>query len=257
MRKNAGTEEAIQRWNRFADSYAATHTEQGDIHKEVFLNPVIFSLIETVKNQKVLDAGCGEGYLSRMLASREAVVTAVDYSPRMLEIAKERTPDELHIHYRHGNCEDLHFLDDQSFDIIISNMVIQDLANDEKAFQEMHRLLKDGGCFIFSILHPCFVTPESGWERTKDGQKLHWNVDRYFYEGAYEQPLDGEEKMFLFHRTLTSYINTIIKTGFQLEAIEEPRPSKEMLKKYPSFEEDLRCPDFIVFKLRKAGGSLR
>lgn len=99
MRKNAGTEEAIQRWNRFADSYAASHTEQGDIHKEVFLNPVIFSLIETVKNQKVLDAGCGEGYLSRRLAAREAVVTAVDYSPRMLEIAKERTPDELHIHY--------------------------------------------------------------------------------------------------------------------------------------------------------------
>lgn len=63
--------------------------------------------------------------------------------------------------------------------------------------------------------------------------------------------------MFLLHRTLTSYNNTIIKTGFQLEAVEEPRPSKEMLKKYPSFKEDLRCPDFIVFKLRKAGGSVR
>ncbi|RCK09638.1 class I SAM-dependent methyltransferase [Bacillus licheniformis] len=81
-----------------------------------------------------------------------------------------------------------------------------------------------GGCFIFSILHPCFVTPESGWERTKDGQKLHWNVDRYFYEGAYEQPLGGEEKMFLFHRTLTSYINTIDYSTRMLEIAKERTP---------------------------------
>jgi len=57
--------------------------------------------------------------------------------------------------------------------------------------------------------------------------------------------------MLFFHRTLTSYINMLIKTGFILECIVEPKPSKEMLKKYPSFEEDLRCPDFIVFKLKK------
>ncbi|MEC1260305.1 class I SAM-dependent methyltransferase [Bacillus swezeyi] len=251
MRKNLGTEEAIKRWDRFADTYSALHTEQGDIHKKVLLNPALLSLMGTVKNKNVLDAGCGEGYLSRMLAKSEAHVTAVDYSPRMIEIAKERTPNDLPIHYREGNCENLHFLEDNSFDLIVSNMVIQDLADYEKAFQDMYRLLADGGCFIFSILHPCFVTPDSGWEKTNDGKKLHWNVDQYFYEDAYEQRLGDQEKMLFFHRTLTSYINTIIKTGFHLEGIIEPKPSKEMLKLYPSFEEDLRCPDFIVFKLRK------
>lgn len=252
MIQNVGTEEAIKRWDSFADTYSANHTEQGDHHKEVFLNPTLLSLMETVTNKKILDAGCGEGYLSRILARSEATVTAVDYSPRMIEIAKGRTPNDLLIDYRQGNCEDLNSLDDKSFDLIVSNMVIQDLANYEKAFQEMYRLLVDGGCFIFSILHPCFVTPESGWEKTKDGKKLHWNVDKYFYEGAYEQQgLGDKEKMLFFHRTLTSYINTLIKTGFILESIVEPKPTKEMLKKYPSFEEDFRCADFIVFKLKK------
>ncbi|OMI26204.1 hypothetical protein BTA31_15420 [Bacillus haynesii] len=79
--------------------------ELGDIHKEVFLNPAIFSLIDMVKNQRVLDAGCGEGYFSRLLAKAGASVTAVDYSPRMIDIAKERT-DDLPIEYRHGNCEE-------------------------------------------------------------------------------------------------------------------------------------------------------
>jgi len=57
--------------------------------------------------------------------------------------------------------------------------------------------------------------------------------------------------MLIFHRTLSSYLNALLETGFQLEKIVEPTPSKEMLEKYPSFEEDFRCPDFVVFKLRK------
>lgn len=251
MKQNVGTEEAIKRWDAFADAYSKNHTEQGDLHKEVFLNPTLFSLMGDVKNKKVLDAGCGEGYLSRILSKSGATVTAVDYSPRMIEIAKGRTPNDLLIDYREGNCENLNILENKSFDLIVSNMVIQDLANYEKAFHEMYRLLVDGGIFIFSILHPCFVTPECGWEKTESGEKLHWNVDKYFYEGAYEQGLGDKEKMLFFHRTLTSYINALIKTGFVLEGIIEPMPSVEMLEKYPSFEEDFRCPDFIVFKLKK------
>lgn len=57
--------------------------------------------------------------------------------------------------------------------------------------------------------------------------------------------------MVYFHRTLTTYINTLIQTGFTLECMVEPVPSKEMLEKYPSFEEDFRCADFMVFKLKK------
>lgn len=253
MKRTIGTEEAIGRWDRYAKEYAALHNDQGDFHKEVFLNPAILPLLGDVKGKQILDAGCGEGYFSRILAQSGATVTAVDYSENMLEIAKGRTPLDVQVAYQHGNCEDLHFLEDGSFDCIVSNMVIQDLADYEKAFREMHRLLKDGGTFVFSILHPCFVTPESGWEKTQDGEKLHWNVDRYFYEGACEQKLGGQEKMVLFHRTLTSYMAALLRTGFMLEGLVEPKPSQEMLDKYPSVEEDFRCPDFLVFALRKHG----
>ncbi|MFC0274488.1 class I SAM-dependent methyltransferase [Metabacillus herbersteinensis] len=236
-----------------AEQFTASYTEQGDIHKEVFLNPTILKMIETIDNKKILDAGCGEGYLSRILAQSGASVVAVDYSKKMLEIAEQKTSDNLKITYHHGNCENLDFLEEQSFNLIISNMVIQDLENYQEAIQEMHRLLVDGGCFIFSILHPCFVTPESGWVKNDDGEKIHWKVDKYFYEGVYEQvfPQGHKEKLLLFHRTLTSYFNAITEAGFTLEGLVEPKPSEEMLKKYPSFEEDFRCSDFIVFKVRK------
>lgn len=84
LKKNIGTEEAINRWDSFAKSYAENHSEQGDLHKEVFLNPTLFSLLGPVNNKKILDAGCGEGYFSRLLAKSKAKVTAVDYSTKML-----------------------------------------------------------------------------------------------------------------------------------------------------------------------------
>lgn len=251
MFENIDEKEVIKRWDHFADAYAKNHGENGDPHKEVLLNPVLFSLMGNVHDKQVLDAGCGEGYLSRILCNKGAMVTAVDYSPRMLEIASERTPQELFINYQRGNCENLHFLDDESFDLIVSNMVIHDLENFEKAFQEMYRLLVDGGQFIFSILHPCFASPESGWEKTPTGEKLYRKVDKYFYEGAYERVFRNDKHMFHFHRTLTTYFNTFMNVGFQLDKIIEPKPDKVMLEKYPLFADDFRCADFIVFKLSK------
>ena len=252
MSGNFTSEEAIKRWDAFADQYAQNHGADGDLHKEVLLNPTLLELLGEVRGKKVLDAGCGEGYLSRKLAILGANVTAIDSSPRMLEIAKDRTPDHLPVKYAHGSCEDLHDFEDGCFDMIVSNMVIHDLANYDLAFTEMYRLLGHGGTFIFSILHPCFITPNSGWERSSTGEKLHWNVDRYFHEGAYEQPgLGDKEKMLFFHRTLTSYINTLLKTGFVLEGLVEPKPSEEMIRKYPSFKEDDRCADFIIFQVKK------
>jgi ubiquinone/menaquinone biosynthesis C-methylase UbiE len=253
MKKTIGTEESIRRWNQFADTYASQHFENGDLHKEVFLNSILFELMGELKGKRVLDAGCGEGYLSRLMAKRGAQVTAVDYAPRMLEIARERTPDGLDIYYHNGNLEQLDLFNDGIFGLVVSNMVFQDLGDFESALKEIYRVIVPGGSFVMSILHPCFVTPKSGWEKNDRGEKIHWNVDRYFYEGAYEQKLGNEEKMILFHRTLTTYINTMVKTGFAIESIVEPKPSEEILKKHPSFEEDFRCADFILFKLRKAG----
>lgn len=253
MRKNIDTNEAIKKWDMHAEAFAAGYSESGDIHREVFLNPTLQELIGSVKGKSVLDAGCGEGYLSRWLSKLGASVVGVDYSNKMLEIARNRTPEEVDIKYMHGNLEDLHCLKDKSFDLIVSNMVIQDLSNYEKAIKEMYRLLVDGGCFVFSILHPCFITPSSGWVKSEGGEKLFWKVDNYFYEGAYEQaiPVDHEEKLVYFHRTLTSYVDTIHQAGFRIERMVEPKPSAEMLDKYPSFIEDLRCSDFLVFKLLK------
>ena len=55
----------------------------------------------------------------------------------------------------------------------------------------------------------------------------------------------------MFHRTLSNYIRTLLKTGFELLDVVEPKPAEEMLSMYPNFRDDLRMSHFVVFKARK------
>lgn len=246
-------EEVIRRWDTHAEELTARFTPLGDPSREVLINPVLFRFLGSVNHKRILDAGCGERYLSRILTERGAHVVAVDYSRKMLEIAQKRTPESYPIEYYHGNCENLDFLESEAFDIIVSNMVLQDLPDYEKALNEMNRLLVENGVLILSIIHPCFGTPESKWIKNDEGEKLYWKVDRYFDEVPYEQrfPLGAKDGVLLFHRTLTSYFRAIKSTGFLIEELTEPSPSQEMIEKYPAFKDDWRMCHFLIFKLKK------
>ncbi|WP_430507868.1 class I SAM-dependent methyltransferase [Rossellomorea marisflavi] len=253
MKKNLSTDEAIERWNEHAEAFTAGYTEEGDRSRRILLNPAIFSLLGNVEGTEILDAGCGEGYLSRLLERKGAHVAAVDYSTEMLKLAEAKTTESSGIRYHHGNCENLNFLDDRSFDKVVSNMVIQDLEDHTAALRECYRLLRDGGTLVFSILHPCFITPGSGWIRDEQGEKEAWRVSGYFLEGVYEQPFPegAENKVVFYHRSLTTYTTAIRETGFMIEAMVEPRPSDELVREDKEYREDLIHPNFLVFKLRK------
>ena len=60
-------EAAIARCDLCAKELMGQYTDDGDSHRSVTLNPALFNLLGEVKGQAILDAGCGEGYLSRML----------------------------------------------------------------------------------------------------------------------------------------------------------------------------------------------
>ena len=55
----------------------------------------------------------------------------------------------------------------------------------------------------------------------------------------------------MYHRTLANYLTTLLELGFELLDVIEPKPSEEMLTRYPRFRDDLRMCHFIVFKARK------
>lgn len=254
MKTKITADEAIKGWDaQTHDLLMGFDPVEGDPHRIALLNPVLFSLIPSVAGKKVLDAGCGEGYISRKLARLGAAVTAIDLSRVMIEIAKERTSSDLSIEYICGNCEKMDFLQPKSFNVVISSMVIQDLPDHRAFLHSINTLLKDDGVLVMSFSHPCFISPDSGWEKDKDGRKLHWNTDCYFSEGPYVQPFsaNNDPPIYMFHRTLSEYLQSLMAFGFELMDFIEPRPSEEMMAKYPKFRDDLRMCDFIVIKAKK------
>ena len=82
------TEKARKDWNRMAENYQAFREEQGT-YNELVEVPAMLSLIGDVNGKKVLDAGCGYGYYSVLLAKRGATVTGIDISERMIKLAKK------------------------------------------------------------------------------------------------------------------------------------------------------------------------
>jgi ubiquinone/menaquinone biosynthesis C-methylase UbiE len=254
MKKSYTTIDAIKRWDTHARKLLdGFDPDEGDPHRIVLLNPVLMDLLGPVRGKRILDAGCGEGYLSRKLAKLGAEVTGVDFSREMLAMARERTNQEAGIRYIHGNCEDLSFLDEESFDTIVSNMVMQDLADHRAFLRSIHRVLVTKGILVISFSHPCFITPDSGWVKEENGRKLYWKVDQYFSEGAYEEHVlfDPSIELIFFHRTLSEYLRSLLISGFELIDFVEPKPDEEMLDKYPGFRDDFRMSHFIVIKVRK------
>ena len=81
--------EVTQHWDDNADVWTE-HVRKGwDTYREHLNNPAFLKLVGNLNDKKVLDAGCGEGYNTRIFARMGAMMTGVDISPRLIEHARQ------------------------------------------------------------------------------------------------------------------------------------------------------------------------
>src|SRR5689334_17964362 len=89
---NHDADEIRDLWDRLADDWHIQVGTDGDRNRLLNSDPVLWRFAGDVGGLKVLDAGCGTGYLSNHLHDRGAVVTGVDISGRMIAIARRLHP---------------------------------------------------------------------------------------------------------------------------------------------------------------------
>jgi 2-polyprenyl-3-methyl-5-hydroxy-6-metoxy-1,4-benzoquinol methylase len=191
--------------------------------------PPIFDLLGDVRGQRICDLACGQGVLSRALAERGAGVVGVDLSAKMLEIARQYEDAEpLGIVYLQDNAHTLTTLEDAAFDGVLCNVALMDIPDLKATFHSVKRILRPGGWFVFSLTHPCFHTPLSGW-LTEAGGTIHRTVRGYFDEKFWfsDNPHGVRGKVGAYHRTLSSYINTLAEAGLLLERLIEPQTTRD------------------------------
>ena len=237
-------QEVAQYWDENANLWA-DHVRKGwDAYREHFNNPAFFAFMGDLSGKTVLDAGCGEGYNTRLLARSGARMTGVDISERMIELARQEEQREpLGIRYEVASFSDLGIFNDASFDVVVSSMALMDGPDFEGAAKEIFRVLRPGGELMFSITHPCFMTKGFGWIRDEHGNDVKITVSDYFAREPWVErwrfskaPVSESIEPFAvprFPRTLSDYLNALIEAGFVLKRIEEPRPSQEMCEEHP------------------------
>jgi trans-aconitate methyltransferase len=99
------------------------------------------SLVEELRalpHERILDLGCGDGYLTRRIAESGAAVVGVDSSPEMIAAAKN-----LGVDARYASGDDLPF--EQEFDAVFSNAALHWMNDQDAVLKGVYRALKPGG----------------------------------------------------------------------------------------------------------------
>lgn len=188
------------------------------------LKPIIIQLIKNINGKKVLDFGCGSGRFSKIMADFGAQVTGLDASKAQIELA-HKINEHKNITYEIGSETSLKSFKDNSFDLILMNMVFPSLSNRdeaEKIIKEMTRTLKDGGRLIISILHPLFLHPI----QNINDRATNFKFDNYFKEGhVYNaEAITTKNRIMHFretHFSINFISNLLEKNGFYIKRVRE------------------------------------
>jgi ArsR family transcriptional regulator len=100
----------------------------------------------------VVDAGCGDGSLTELLAERFSSVIAVDHSPERLEAARARV-DSPKVSFRRGEVDHLPVQDAEA-DVVFLSLVLHHVPEIPAALREARRVLRPGGTLVVADLAP-------------------------------------------------------------------------------------------------------
>ena len=211
--------------------------------------PSVRSLLPDVAGLRIVDLGCGFGWFCRWAKEQGAAeVLGLDMSEKML--SRARSWPGAGIRYEVSDLERFE-LSPTRFDLAYSSLALHYVENLAQLFATVHGALAPGGCFVFSIEHPIYMAPSRpGWSVDAEGRRT-WPVDGYLIEGP--RTTDWLAKgVVKHHRTLGTTLNLLIRSGFQVEHVEEFCPSDEQIAMRPELAEELDRPMFLLVRGRRS-----
>ena len=202
----------LNQWDLAANHYQEAQ-EQSDLVKSN--RQVVFNWFSALNGEKVLDLGCGYGFYTNYFSQIGGETVGVDGSAKMLELAQENYPK---CRFCHADLEESLPWPDNEYDIVFCNQVLMDLKEAKWVMQECYRVLKPGGIFYYSIVHPAFY--EGDWIADSKGFCGAKSVKNYITPHVLKNHFWGETTHF--HRHLSFYLNAAAQCGFTLVHTEEP-----------------------------------
>lgn len=215
--------------------------------------PNFRKIVPNVSGKKILDLGCGYGENDKYFKELGAEsVLGIDISNHMIDIAKKLNKTDK-VNYKIIPMEDISSINDK-FDIVISSLAFHYIKDYDKLIKDINSLLNINGYLVFSQEHP-FTTCT---KYTKSLLKGHTIIDGKYYGVFSDYNRSGvrtkrwfNEDVIKYHRNFSEIINVLIKNGFNVEEIEEPCPSEDIIKINPKYVNQWDRPFFLFVKARK------
>ena len=251
-------------WDANAEAWTTLARLGYDKYRDHINTPAFMEMLPDVTGLRGLDVGCGEGHNTRLVAQQGAQLTALDIADRFVRYAQEQEAREpLGITYLRASAVEMPFAD-VGFDFVMATMSMMDVADQQRAIGEVARVLKPGGFFQFSILHPCFMTPRFKWVLDEEGRRVALECGDYYKseQGTVEEWIFGSAPDELKHRfakfriprffhTLSTWLNMLATAGLVIEECAEPYASGESIAIYPSLAATRAVPCSLHFRCSK------
>lgn len=224
----------------------------GGVDPEYVEQIIPMALRELDGYARVLDVGCGEGQIARVLQSRTSVqsfVVGVDPTQGQVDVAVERSVGEQ---YLRSGADALPF-PDGSFDAVLACLVFEHIDALNEAISEVARILRPGGRFSFFLNHPLLQTPNSGWidDQMIDPPEQYWRIGSYLDEAITFEEVEPGVRVRFLHRPLSRYVNTLAEHGLFLEAMFEPAPPAGFLARSADYAFAASIPRLLCLRLCK------
>lgn len=234
-------ERAARQYDAMGAAYGVGN-EDGSFNA-YYERPATIALLGDVTGLRVLEAGCGPGVLTGWLADHGAAVTAMDVSPEMVGLARERVGERARVVVA-DLSEPLTFTADASVDLVVASLVLHYLADWAGPLAEFHRVLAARGAVVFSTHHPAM-----DWQ-------LHSPEDYFAVKQVTEAwTKDGASfDVTFWRRPLTAMTEAISGAGFVIDELVEPAAAAELRQRDPKSYDKIRMsPRFLFFRLVKRG----
>ena len=218
--------QVINSWDINAKEWIRLIENQGILSRNV-TNPAILNTIDKYAPNKILDFGCGEGWLTRVLSSKGFDAFGADAIQDLVSYAQEKG-DEKYFQLSYQEVIAGAVIPFEPFDAMVFNFCLYEENETEELLVRIKSSLNQNGLVFIQTLHP-FSMIKSGLP-----YKSVWMDDAWKgLKGGFKAPHRW------YYRTLESWMKVFKASGWQVTSIEEPQLIDDQL------------PTSIIFVLNK------
>jgi len=197
----------IDSWQRNSGPWTVAVREGRIDSRRLVTDQAIVDAVMSRAPRRVLDLGCGEGWLARQLSAHGVAVVGVDAMPALISAAQAAGGGDFRLmSYADIAAGRL----GRSFDLLASNFALLGKQSVEDLIRSAPRLLRERGSLVVQTLHPlvaCGDLPyHDGW---REGS---WAG----FDASFTDPAPW------YFRTLESWTRLLVESGFQLLELREP-----------------------------------